>query len=102
MTTDPAKRKRRFILVMMALAMPLLVFGLPVLAVLWLGPQRGDALAQWANRQAVARHQHPAGQEVPSFALLDQREKTLTREDLKGRVWVASFFLSRCAGTCPM
>jgi protein SCO1/2/putative membrane protein len=37
---------------------------------------------------------------VPPFKLTDQLGRTVTREDLIGKVWVANFFFTRCAGDC--
>lgn len=39
--------------------------------------------------------------DVPDFTLIDQRERTVTLEDLRGKVWVATFTFTRCAGICP-
>ena len=39
---------------------------------------------------------------VPNFSLVDQTGKTVTRADLKGKVWVADFFFTRCPAQCPM
>jgi len=39
---------------------------------------------------------------LPEFSLTDQADKTVTLSDLKGRVWVADFIFTNCAGTCPM
>jgi protein SCO1/2/putative membrane protein len=33
---------------------------------------------------------------VPPFRLTDQQGRTVTRDDLRGKVWVASFFFSTC------
>ena len=38
---------------------------------------------------------------VPEFQLAERSGKTVTREDLKGKVWVASFVFVRCPGPCP-
>ncbi len=38
---------------------------------------------------------------VPEFKLTERSGKTVTREDLKGKVWVASFVFVRCPGPCP-
>jgi cytochrome oxidase Cu insertion factor (SCO1/SenC/PrrC family) len=38
---------------------------------------------------------------VPDFSLTERTGKTITREDLKGKVWVASFVFTRCSGPCP-
>ena len=39
---------------------------------------------------------------LPEFTLEDQRGESFGLLDLRGRVWVADFIFSRCAGTCPM
>src|SRR6266403_2078304 len=39
---------------------------------------------------------------LPDFSLTDQTDKTVTLNDLKGRVWVADFIFTNCGGTCPM
>jgi cytochrome oxidase Cu insertion factor (SCO1/SenC/PrrC family) len=38
---------------------------------------------------------------VPEFKLTERSGRTVTREDLKGKVWVASFVFVRCPGPCP-
>ncbi len=38
---------------------------------------------------------------VPEFKLTERSGKTVTRDDLKGKVWVASFVFVRCSGPCP-
>jgi protein SCO1/2/putative membrane protein len=37
---------------------------------------------------------------VPPFALTDQSGRTVRRDDLLGKVWVANFFFTGCAGDC--
>ena len=39
---------------------------------------------------------------VPEFRFTTQEGKTLTRDDLKGKVWVVDFFFTRCPGPCPV
>lgn len=39
---------------------------------------------------------------LPDFSLLDQTERTVTLNDLKGHVWIADFIFTNCGGTCPM
>jgi protein SCO1/2 len=51
---------------------------------------------------ACARQPEVFYGEVPQFSLRDQNGKTLTRNDLAGKVWVADFIFTNCAGTCPM
>jgi len=38
---------------------------------------------------------------VPEFKLTERSGQTVTRDDLKGKVWVASFVFTRCTGPCP-
>jgi cytochrome oxidase Cu insertion factor (SCO1/SenC/PrrC family) len=38
---------------------------------------------------------------VPDFHLTDQKDRPLSRDDLRGKVWVASFIFTRCATLCP-
>ncbi len=39
---------------------------------------------------------------VPEFSFTSQTGKTVTREDLLGKIWVANFIFTRCPGPCPM
>ena len=38
---------------------------------------------------------------VGPFSLIERSGATVTREDLQGRSWVASFLFTRCTGPCP-
>jgi protein SCO1 len=38
---------------------------------------------------------------VGKFTLAERSGKTVTDDDLRGKVWVASFIFTRCAGPCP-
>jgi protein SCO1 len=96
------KTRQKLLMLAAALSMPVVVFGLPVVIVLALGPERSDAVGRWVNSIAARPHAHPIGKEVPFFTLTDQQARSIARDDLRGHVWVASFFFSRCAGTCPM
>ncbi len=39
---------------------------------------------------------------LPDFSLVDTDGKPVTRDDLKGHVWVANFFFTNCPAQCPM
>lgn len=39
--------------------------------------------------------------EIPDFALRNRDGRTVTRFDLLGEPWVASFIFTRCRGACP-
>jgi protein SCO1/2 len=55
---------------------------------------QGEEPAGGGSRLAVIR---PA----PAFALTDQDGRPFGRDDLKGKVWLASFVFTSCTGTCP-
>ena len=38
---------------------------------------------------------------VPDFKLIDEHGKPITAADLRGKVWVADFIFTQCAGPCP-
>lgn len=38
---------------------------------------------------------------VPDFSFTESGGRTVTRHDLEGKVWVASFIFTRCRSTCP-
>src|SRR5688572_4191564 len=40
--------------------------------------------------------------EAPAFALIDQNEKPVTLETLKGKPFIANFIFTNCAGPCPL
>jgi protein SCO1/2 len=40
--------------------------------------------------------------QVKDFQLTNSEGKTVTLNDLKGKVWVADFFFTTCSGICPM
>src|SRR6185295_8164904 len=40
--------------------------------------------------------------EVPEFKLVDQNDKAFTKKDVLGKVWIADFVFTQCAGPCPM
>jgi cytochrome oxidase Cu insertion factor (SCO1/SenC/PrrC family) len=52
------------------------------------------------------RAQEPAKFEplydVPAFELTDQKGNKLSNHDLLGKIWIADFIFTRCAGPCPV
>jgi protein SCO1/2 len=51
-------------------------------------------------RKAKSSQSLPDLGAVAEFSLKNQNEKTVTRNDLQGKVWVAGFIFTRCAGPC--
>ena len=39
---------------------------------------------------------------APSFTLVSEQGKTVTRADYEGTVWIADFVFTRCGGSCPI
>jgi len=39
---------------------------------------------------------------VPDFTLVERSGKAVVRADLDGKVWIADFIFTNCAGTCPL
>lgn len=44
----------------------------------------------------------PVLRQVPDFRLTDQTGAEVTRDSLRGKVWVTNFFFTRCSGPCPL
>src|SRR5438445_1630946 len=40
--------------------------------------------------------------EVREFRLIDQNGKPFTKKDVAGKVWIADFVFTQCAGPCPL
>jgi protein SCO1/2 len=57
-------------------------------------------IAQMRSRSGVAENQ-VYGQ-VPEFTLTESNGRTVGLQDLAGKVWIADFIFTSCAGTCPL
>jgi len=44
----------------------------------------------------------PTYAQVPEFILTERNTKTVSLSDLKGKVWIANFMFTHCAGICPL
>jgi protein SCO1 len=56
----------------------------------------GDGIVQPATQRAA-----PYVFEAPTFKLTDQDSQPFDSDSLRGKVWTASFFFSKCQGVCP-
>lgn len=59
-------------------------------------------LLQPARDVVVSTGPLPVIGTVSDFELIDSGGEKVQRDDLLGRVWVADFFFTSCAGICPM
>ena len=50
---------------------------------------------------AAERNPLPLQGPAPSFSLTDQTGQDFNTRGLEGRVWIADFIFTSCAGTCP-
>lgn len=63
----------------------------------------GAAVSMMMDHASARTHELlPVYGQVPAFVLRDQDGQLISNEDLKGRLWLADFIFSRCAGQCPM
>jgi protein SCO1/2 len=66
----------------------------------------GRAALVGAGTEAPSGEEGDAGPlpvlgEVPAFAFVERSGRPVGREDLLGRIWVADFIFTNCAGVCP-
>ena len=60
-------------------------------------------LAAWGAPRFPARPVPlPDYGRVGAFSLTDQEARPISQRDLQGKVWIAAFFFTRCAGQCPL
>ena len=69
---------------------------LMVLAALALALPLGVLILSRPERQKL-----PVLAELPAFELTDQAGRTFGRDEMRGRVWIASFIFTSCAEACP-
>lgn len=75
----------------------LLVAGAASLAVAVFLPPPGS---RWWSRNPAA-DDRPVAFDLPDFTLTERSGKPVSKADLQGKVWVASFVFTRCSGPCP-
>lgn len=63
---------------------------------------QGGAPPTIAGEPVVRPQELPPLYPVPAFSLTNAQGDTTTAESLKGKVWVAMFFFTSCAGPCPI
>ncbi len=70
---------------------------------LWIGAFLAGIVVLTAIRPLLRREPEPPPVlgTLPAFSLIDQEGKAFGSEQLKGQVYIASFFFSRCPSICP-
>ncbi len=82
-------------LLVLAAAVSVLVLGAVALASRWAGRQDATESTETALEQLGEYG------EVPAFTLTERFGRRVTRDDLRGLVWVADFIYTECTETCP-
>src|SRR5262245_5408071 len=49
-----------------------------------------------------AKEELPVMSDAPDFKLTERSAREVRRDELAGKVWVADFIFTQCAGTCPL
>lgn len=58
--------------------------------------------AIWFQMAAERSPRLPVYDSVPDFKLTERSGKAVTLSDLRGKIWIASFFYAICPGPCPV
>jgi len=58
--------------------------------------------SMWRGSERRDVEQLPVLRAVPDFTLTDQDGQTVTKDDLRGKIWIADFIFTRCKGPCPL
>lgn len=62
----------------------------------------GTSAFLWGREQGRRPPPLPVYGSVPDFELTERSGRTVRLADLKGRIWIADFIFTSCAGPCPM
>jgi len=76
--------------------------GLMGLVALWAGARLMDGALMREDTRVASLSVVPTFGTLPPFALTERSHRVITLADLRGFVWVATFFFSRCGDTCPL
>jgi protein SCO1/2 len=58
--------------------------------------------SMWRGSERRDVSQLPVIRAVPEFSLTDQDGNTVTKDDLRSKIWIADFIFTRCKGPCPL
>ncbi len=99
MANEPSPKRPRMSPIVL-LGMIATALGLLPLLLLYVLSKRINPPATPAPQAADATPVPALGM-VPPFSLTAQDGSTVTKETLAGKVWIANFFFTECAGICP-
>ncbi len=58
-----------------------------------------DFTPEWISEDSIA---YPKIHTIPAFSFYDQDGKIVTEKTITGKIYVANFIFTRCAGICPV
>lgn len=100
MAKEPAPKRPRLSPIVL-LGMIATALGLLLLTMLYILNKRMNAPPPPPPAQAIEAPRVPALGAVPPFSLTAQDGSIVTNGTLAGKVWIANFFFTECAGICP-
>lgn len=56
----------------------------------------------WRGSERRGVQPMPVLHQVPAFELTDQTGAAISRDSLRGKIWITDFFFTRCKGPCPL
>lgn len=59
-------------------------------------------LASCSGDRSTVTPELPVLREAPAFSAANYDGRTVTQDELRGRVWIAYFFFTSCSGPCPI
>lgn len=59
-------------------------------------------LASCSGDRSTVTPELPVLREAPAFSAANYDGRTVTQDELHGRVWIAYFFFTSCSGPCPI
>lgn len=80
----------------------LVAFVLFVIYVYLPAADKADATTKMDQSLWPSENLRDPVKEIPAFSFTDQNNKTITNDDVKGKVYVADFFYTTCQAACPM
>ena len=95
MTNGPLMERKLVVFLLRGLG--LLVLAGILLAVLWVW--QGPLIRSWLIGKGPGETLDVFGA-VPDFSLIERNGKPVRRDDLMGKVWIATFIYTRCPDTC--
>lgn len=80
----------------------ILLLGLLAIILIFSFMKRSQQSSQSQNLSSVSAPSLPVYGTVPDVVLTERSGKPMNLADLRGKVWIADFIFTHCAGPCPL